>query len=240
MYCKLLLMGHSSLFYAEELLTFDCVLCLHTLQLSSVTHRCYTLPDNPWHFFTRPRCGLYPHTKEAMVGQRAPCMHARGRHSSCHPVAEKLMQRCAPSQLQQTLLGCTLPGTCIASNSGNLAAVWLSLLLVCVRMPCGSATAMCRCTCLLVCAPPAAPQVLFAYELQRRLGPLGIEACAVDPGGVRTAIWHGIRVPGVQAAVDAAYAPASDAAQGVVHAATVPWDTVSSRAETERQREKKG
>lgn len=70
-------------------------------------------------------------------------------------------------------------------------------------------------------------QVLFAYELQRRLGPLGVEACAVDPGGVRTSIWEHISIPGVQTAVDMAYAPAADAAQGVVHAATVPWDVVS-------------
>jgi NAD(P)-dependent dehydrogenase (short-subunit alcohol dehydrogenase family) len=31
--------------------------------------------------------------------------------------------------------------------------------------------------------------VLFAYELQRRLGARGVTSCAVDPGGVRTGIW---------------------------------------------------
>jgi NAD(P)-dependent dehydrogenase (short-subunit alcohol dehydrogenase family) len=31
--------------------------------------------------------------------------------------------------------------------------------------------------------------VLFAYELQRRLGVHGVTSCAVDPGGVRTNIW---------------------------------------------------
>ena len=36
---------------------------------------------------------------------------------------------------------------------------------------------------------PLHPQVYFAYELQRRLGPLGVTSCAVDPGGVRTSIW---------------------------------------------------
>lgn len=30
--------------------------------------------------------------------------------------------------------------------------------------------------------------VYFTYECQRRLGPLGVQSCAVDPGGVRTRI----------------------------------------------------
>ena len=31
--------------------------------------------------------------------------------------------------------------------------------------------------------------VLFAYELQRRLGLHGVTSCAADPGGVRSNIW---------------------------------------------------
>ncbi|KAL4459095.1 hypothetical protein ABPG75_013960 [Micractinium tetrahymenae] len=33
--------------------------------------------------------------------------------------------------------------------------------------------------------------VLFAYELQRRLGEHGVQSCAVDPGGVASNIWTG-------------------------------------------------
>lgn len=38
------------------------------------------------------------------------------------------------------------------------------------------------------------PQVLLAYELQRRYGAQGLQACAVDPGGVRTNIWDHVPV----------------------------------------------
>ena len=31
--------------------------------------------------------------------------------------------------------------------------------------------------------------VLFGYELQRRLGPLGVQSVVADPGGVRSNLW---------------------------------------------------
>ncbi|EFN53453.1 hypothetical protein CHLNCDRAFT_136710 [Chlorella variabilis] len=67
--------------------------------------------------------------------------------------------------------------------------------------------------------------VLFAYEAQRRLGQHGVQSCAIDPGGVATSIWeHSMFAkPPFSWVINNIYAPASDGAAAVVHAATVPW-----------------
>ncbi|GAB4813415.1 hypothetical protein N2152v2_000461 [Parachlorella kessleri] len=67
--------------------------------------------------------------------------------------------------------------------------------------------------------------VLFAYELQRRLGAHGIQSCAVEPGGVATSIWKGSRFsrPPLSWVINFLYAPPRDGAQAVIHAATMPW-----------------
>lgn len=66
---------------------------------------------------------------------------------------------------------------------------------------------------------------LFAFELQRRLGAAGIQSCAVDPGGVSTNIWQNSAFdkPPLSYFIRNLYAPPSDGAAAVVHAATVPW-----------------
>ncbi|KXZ49862.1 hypothetical protein GPECTOR_19g313 [Gonium pectorale] len=69
--------------------------------------------------------------------------------------------------------------------------------------------------------------VLFAYELQRRLGPLGVQSCAMDPGGVRTAIWDevpALAVPPARWVIEALYAPPVDGAEVLVAAAATDWD----------------
>ncbi|KAG2492105.1 hypothetical protein HYH03_009596 [Edaphochlamys debaryana] len=69
--------------------------------------------------------------------------------------------------------------------------------------------------------------VLFVYELQRRLGHLGVTACAVDPGGVRTSIWDevpALAAPPARWVIEALYAPPSDGAEILVEAATRPWE----------------
>ncbi|EFJ45448.1 hypothetical protein VOLCADRAFT_94320 [Volvox carteri f. nagariensis] len=69
--------------------------------------------------------------------------------------------------------------------------------------------------------------VLFAYELQRRLGPLGVQSCAVDPGGVRTSIWDEVPAlahPPAKWVIEALYAPPADGAEVLVAAATLPWE----------------
>ncbi|KAL4419578.1 hypothetical protein ABPG77_003604 [Micractinium sp. CCAP 211/92] len=67
--------------------------------------------------------------------------------------------------------------------------------------------------------------VLFAYELQRRLGEHGVQSCAVDPGGVASNIWTGSSFsrPPLSWVIGNLYAPPSDGAAAVVHAASVPW-----------------
>ncbi|KAL6757973.1 hypothetical protein V8C86DRAFT_3025833 [Haematococcus lacustris] len=67
--------------------------------------------------------------------------------------------------------------------------------------------------------------VLHAFELQRRLGPLGVTSCAMDPGGVNTAIWSSTLFSSfpIKQIINQLYAPASDAAEVVLHAACVPW-----------------
>lgn len=68
--------------------------------------------------------------------------------------------------------------------------------------------------------------VLFAFELQRRLAKHGVVTCAVDPGGVKSGIWKGgaMSRPPLKYFVDAFYAPSNDGASVVIHAATVPWN----------------
>jgi hypothetical protein len=62
--------------------------------------------------------------------------------------------------------------------------------------------------------------------LPPRLGPQGVQACAVDPGAVRSNIWANNpnfnRGPG-KAVIDACYAPPEDAARVLLHAATCDW-----------------
>lgn len=68
--------------------------------------------------------------------------------------------------------------------------------------------------------------VLFTYESQRRLAPLGIQSCAVDPGSVNTAIYRNNRVLGhgpFRAVREFFCSPPSEGAAAVVDAATVPW-----------------
>ncbi|KAG2501756.1 hypothetical protein HYH03_000256 [Edaphochlamys debaryana] len=69
--------------------------------------------------------------------------------------------------------------------------------------------------------------VLFAYELQRRLGNRGVTSCAADPGGVRSHIWDSspmFKSGWKKAMIDFFYSPPVDGCQGVVHAATVDWN----------------
>ncbi|KAI3424130.1 hypothetical protein D9Q98_009490 [Chlorella vulgaris] len=67
--------------------------------------------------------------------------------------------------------------------------------------------------------------VLFANEMQRRLGEHGVQSCAVDPGGVASKIWDhsAFAKPPLSWVINNLYAPTSDGAAAVVHAATVPW-----------------
>jgi WW domain-containing oxidoreductase len=69
-------------------------------------------------------------------------------------------------------------------------------------------------------------QVLFTYELDRRLGGRGVRACIADPGAVQTEIWRAtpLRRPGVKAVMDQLYAPPREGAQTVIHAATCDMD----------------
>ncbi|PSC74044.1 short-chain dehydrogenase [Micractinium conductrix] len=66
---------------------------------------------------------------------------------------------------------------------------------------------------------------LFAFELQRRLGEQGVQSCAVDPGGVASNIWSNSAFarPPLSWVIGNLYAPPSDGAAAVVHAASVPW-----------------
>jgi WW domain-containing oxidoreductase len=67
--------------------------------------------------------------------------------------------------------------------------------------------------------------VLFAFELHRRLGGRGVQSCAVDPGGVASNIWQGkFAQPPLSWFVDHFYAPPSDGAAAVVHAASAAWE----------------
>lgn len=77
--------------------------------------------------------------------------------------------------------------------------------------------------------------VLFAFELQRRLGPLGIQSCAVDPGAVGSSIWKNQSIfsnPPISWFIDALYAPSEDGAAAVIHAATVQWEEEAPAAAT--------
>ncbi|MEW5310781.1 MAG: hypothetical protein WDW38_002545 [Sanguina aurantia] len=68
--------------------------------------------------------------------------------------------------------------------------------------------------------------VLFAYELQRRLGARGVTSCAADPGGVRSSIWDTSPMfsKGMYRwLVDNCYSPPKDGATSIIYAATVPW-----------------
>ncbi|KXZ55707.1 hypothetical protein GPECTOR_2g1257 [Gonium pectorale] len=69
--------------------------------------------------------------------------------------------------------------------------------------------------------------VLFAYELQRRLGNHGVTSAAADPGGVRSNIWSTSPMFSKgwkKKMIDFFYSPPEDGAKAVVHAATVPWE----------------
>ena len=68
--------------------------------------------------------------------------------------------------------------------------------------------------------------MLFAFELQRRLGPFGVQSCAVDPGAVGSSIWKNQSLfsnPPLSWFIDSLYAPSEDGAAAVIHAASVPW-----------------
>mmetsp|Transcript_24448 Transcript_24448/g.53399 ORF Transcript_24448/g.53399 Transcript_24448/m.53399 type:complete len:355 (+) Transcript_24448:113-1177(+) len=69
--------------------------------------------------------------------------------------------------------------------------------------------------------------VLFGYELQRRLGNHGVQSVVADPGGVRSSIWDKTPIfkkGFARTLIDMCYSPPEDGCQSVVHAATVPWD----------------
>ena len=68
---------------------------------------------------------------------------------------------------------------------------------------------------------------LFAHELQRRLGGRGVASCAVDPGSVATNIYAGSALFSRQPLrwlIQNFYAPPSDGAAAVIHAACTPWE----------------
>mmetsp|Transcript_34065 Transcript_34065/g.96543 ORF Transcript_34065/g.96543 Transcript_34065/m.96543 type:complete len:345 (+) Transcript_34065:213-1247(+) len=72
--------------------------------------------------------------------------------------------------------------------------------------------------------------VFFSQELHRRLHPHGVDSCAVDPGGVNSSIWDRggmLSRPPFRSIISALYAPTSDGASAVVHAATAPWQAAS-------------
>ncbi|CAK0787703.1 hypothetical protein CVIRNUC_010925 [Coccomyxa viridis] len=75
--------------------------------------------------------------------------------------------------------------------------------------------------------------VLFTYELQRRLGQHGIQACAVDPGSVSTAIYRDSRLftrQPLKWLIQTLYAPPWDGAAAVVAAASDPtWGPPASQ-----------
>jgi len=73
---------------------------------------------------------------------------------------------------------------------------------------------------------------LFAFELNRRLAPLGVCSSAVDPGGVASSIWRDsiFSRPPLKFFIENLYAPISDGAAVVVHAATVDWKEDAARA----------
>ena len=63
---------------------------------------------------------------------------------------------------------------------------------------------------------------------------MAMQACAVDPGGVATGIWRHskmLMLAPVQFMLGTVYAPASDAAKGIVHAATAPLSSASVSGE---------
>eukprot|EP00879_Flechtneria_rotunda_P005095 GHRR01005374.1.p1 GENE.GHRR01005374.1~~GHRR01005374.1.p1 ORF type:complete len:366 (+),score=91.50 GHRR01005374.1:533-1630(+) len=69
--------------------------------------------------------------------------------------------------------------------------------------------------------------VYTAFELQRRLGARGLQACAADPGAVRTNIYNNSPKLGrgfIKTMIDNCYAPPEDGAQAVIYAATCDWD----------------
>mmetsp|Transcript_21104 Transcript_21104/g.50393 ORF Transcript_21104/g.50393 Transcript_21104/m.50393 type:complete len:370 (-) Transcript_21104:2546-3655(-) len=68
--------------------------------------------------------------------------------------------------------------------------------------------------------------VLFSRELHKRLHSHGVDSCAVDPGGVNSSIWDRGGIfsrPPLRNVIHAVYAPPSDGAKSVVHAAVAPW-----------------
>lgn len=69
--------------------------------------------------------------------------------------------------------------------------------------------------------------VLFGYELQRRLGDKGVQSVVADPGGVRSGMWDKspmFKKGLYRTIIDACYSPPEDGAQSLIHAATVPWE----------------
>lgn len=71
--------------------------------------------------------------------------------------------------------------------------------------------------------------VLFAYEAQQRLGPRGVQSCAVDPGAVSSNIYANSRLPSpIRWFIRNLHAPTTDGAQAVIHAATTPWRPVTT------------
>lgn len=68
---------------------------------------------------------------------------------------------------------------------------------------------------------------VFAFELHRRLAPHGVVSCAVDPGGVASSIWKSSKLLStgpIGWLINLIYAPPSDGATAVVHAASCVWD----------------
>mmetsp|Transcript_17223 Transcript_17223/g.51526 ORF Transcript_17223/g.51526 Transcript_17223/m.51526 type:complete len:367 (-) Transcript_17223:59-1159(-) len=73
--------------------------------------------------------------------------------------------------------------------------------------------------------------VFFTYEAQRRLAPLGVQSCAVDPGSVNTDIYRSVAMGrGVFKAVREFFcSPPREGAAAVVHAASEPWPEARGR-----------
>ncbi|GBF90754.1 hypothetical protein Rsub_03055 [Raphidocelis subcapitata] len=69
--------------------------------------------------------------------------------------------------------------------------------------------------------------VYFAFELQRRLGARGLQACVADPGAVRTNIYNNspkLSKGLINVMINKFYAPPEDGAKAVIHAASCDWD----------------
>ncbi len=128
----------------------------------SVTHRTVVMRDAKG-FLTDWRQGYYPYSKRELLRCQAliaiGVAYAQGMHLPLVHV-QRPAQNC----------GCALGAAPLPSSP-----CWLLKHK--------------RNITPYVCRAAAVANVLFAYELQRRMGDRGVTSVAADPGGVRSGIW---------------------------------------------------